>query len=1087
MFKCIVILLVNKVKLHGLTPMASPLAGFRNGAKSCTECHLFPLLRTGHSGTWVKNITALSLLMVFILLTNPADSFAVEKINIRTGKVSYLSFENQPLTIYLKESSQKNPEAIAREYLSDHGQQFGVVNQQEELKLIRSTGSLDSPKTIKLGTFSLTPTVTPVYSYSHVRFQQMYKNIPIFAGELITHLKNDKIFSVTAEISPDININIIPAITSVEAINIAKKDWQNRGLTANKVSIPSLYIFNPAMIAPSENQNYLIWYMEISDRDLMPSQKEYYFIDAHNGVIRFILPGILEARNRQIYDCKDTISSCSLARSENQAMTNIADVDNAHEYMGKTYDYFFSKYGRDSFNNAGATLNTYARVIIVNQTGQNICPNAQWTGSSIKICSGLALLDVLAHEFTHGVTQYEAGLVYSQQSGAINEGFSDIFASNTDGNWTIGEGSPLGIIRDMSNPPAKSHPDKLFSNYYCCGTAITDSCYGNNSKYVHSNSGVANKASYLISEGGTFNGCTITGLGRDKMGKIHYEALSNWLTSNTNFLAYYNGLNDACKKLYGEASFECQQVDNALKAVEINQQLSGSTESPKCNGQSPATPSCSTSVNPSPTSSISPTSGPSPTYGPSPTIPSGMPTNTPLPTQIQPTSFPTSSPQNADVSIWNSIIQNGQEVILANGTKLPKGTRISVCYNRLSGPITLTINRSGGLITKFKTVFSQAKKYGCLHFGSLRFLPLGELASQEGTSHIYTIESGGKTASTTLLVTKDVIPQPTSYLSPTIFLPTATITPQPTVGPSATPNPNITVTPTLQPSSTPSQMDIGALINNVSEDKIKNYLSNLVDNDNIPGADEKQTRYSPTSGNRTEADYIKRHFETYGIESEFQNFSIEGQNTQNIIGRIKGQSPGDIYILTAHMDSTASDANPNTIAPGADDNGSGTVVLMEVARILKNISPQLIKSLEFVAFSGEEQGLYGSYYYVRDKLGNKTVKGVVNLDMVGNRGSSDCEQFGFKEANREQFLADKIVDINKQYNIEITPIVGRTNIDASDHARFWEKNKPAIFGFECSFSPVYHTTNDKIKYINFNQLTKITKAIIGTLASLASQ
>lgn len=702
----------------------------------------------------------------------------------------------------------------------------------------------------------------------------------------------------------------------------------------------------------------------------------------------------------------------------------------------------------------------------------------------------MATLDIIAHELTHGVTQYEAGLVYSYQSGALNEAFSDIFASQVDGNWTMGEGSALGIIRDMSNPPAKGQPDRLFSDKYYCSS-------GDNGG-VHKNNGVINKAAYLIADGSIFNSCTISGLGREKMGKINYSALTNYLTSNSNFRAYYNAMNDACKALYGSGSFECQQVDNALKAVEVDQQPGGSSTSPKCSGQTPTTPSCSTSTSPSPTSAVSPTTGPSPTsnpsptLGPSPTVSPTMPTNTPLPTQIQPTPTPTTAPQNADVSVWNSLMQGNQEVILANGTKLAKGTRVSICYNRKAGPFTLTINRGGGLTTKYLADFPQEKKGGCLHAGDLRFFPLGELASSEGSPHIYSIESEGKTASTTILVTTGVPPPPTIPPQPTATAgptptsgPTPTIGPSPTLGPTATPPPNATATPTGQPTATPSQIDIGALLNSVSEDKIKEYLSNLVDNDNISGVDEQQTRYSPTAGNRTEADYIKNHFQTLGIESEFQDFTISGQGTRNIIGKISGANSNEVYLVTAHMDSTASDADPNVIAPGADDNGSGTAIVVEAARVLKTIAPQLKKSLEFVAFSGEEQGLYGSYYYVRDKLSGKIVKGVINLDMVGNRGSSDCVKFGYKEEDREKFLSDKIVSINTQYSIGLTASSVYSNIDGSDHARFWTANKPAIFGHECSFSPVYHTTNDKTSYINYSQLTKVAKTVVGALASLA--
>ena len=143
--------------------------------------------------------------------------------------------------------------------------------------------------------------------------------------------------------------------------------------------------------------------------------------------------------------------------------------------------------------------------------------------------------DVVAHELTHGVTKYESNLFYYYQSGAINESFSDVFGeyydqSNRLGNddpsvkWLIGEDiSDLGAIRNMSDPNAFDNPDKMSSpNYY-----KDDGDNGG----VHYNSGINNKATYLMVDGGTFNNVTVTGLGITKVAKIYYEVQTHLLTS----------------------------------------------------------------------------------------------------------------------------------------------------------------------------------------------------------------------------------------------------------------------------------------------------------------------------------------------------------------------------------------------------------------------------------------------------------------------------------------------------------------------------------------------------------------------------
>ncbi|HMN61322.1 MAG TPA: M4 family metallopeptidase, partial [Anaerolinea sp.] len=140
------------------------------------------------------------------------------------------------------------------------------------------------------------------------------------------------------------------------------------------------------------------------------------------------------------------------------------------------------------------------------------CPyqNAFWDGTQMVYGQGFAGADdVVAHELTHGVTEYTSNLTYVFQSGAINEAFSDIFGEfvdqlnnsrNTDNLgtlWRIGEdlpGYPNGI-RDMKNPLTFGDPDKVTSpNYYCKALTVTNNDNGG----VHHNSGILNKAAYLI-------------------------------------------------------------------------------------------------------------------------------------------------------------------------------------------------------------------------------------------------------------------------------------------------------------------------------------------------------------------------------------------------------------------------------------------------------------------------------------------------------------------------------------------------------------------------------------------------------------
>ncbi|MEK7328362.1 MAG: M4 family metallopeptidase, partial [Chloroflexota bacterium] len=251
-------------------------------------------------------------------------------------------------------------------------------------------------------------------------------------------------------------------------------------------------------------------------------------------------------------------------------------ADAAHLYANHTYNFYATYHNRDSINNAGMTI------ISTVHYSTNYA-NAFWNGSQMVYgdAYGFPLADdVVGHELTHGVTDYESNLFYYYQSGAINESFSDVWGEFVDltngaGNdsaavrWKMGEDvSGLGALRDMKNPPVYGDPDKITSTLYYKGA-------GDNGG-VHTNSGVNNKAVYLMTDGGTFNGKTVTGLGIPKVAAIYYEAQTNLLTSGSDYADLYYALSQACATLVGGAQSitneDCQEVRDAADAVQMNSQ-----------------------------------------------------------------------------------------------------------------------------------------------------------------------------------------------------------------------------------------------------------------------------------------------------------------------------------------------------------------------------------------------------------------------------------------------------------------------------------------------------------------------------------
>ncbi|MEU9445570.1 M4 family metallopeptidase [Streptomyces sp. NPDC048304] len=251
-----------------------------------------------------------------------------------------------------------------------------------------------------------------------------------------------------------------------------------------------------------------------------------------------------------------------------------------------TWDYYKNVHGRNGIGGDGK--GSYNRV----HYGSNY-NNAFWDDSCFCMTYGdgdgttfgpLVALDVAGHEMTHGVTSKTAALTYSGESGGLNEATSDIlgtmvewYANNPSdpGDYLIGEkivkpGFGQTALRYMDKPSK----DGNSADYWSSSVGNLD---------VHYSSGVANHFAYLLAEGSgpktingvsynspTYNGSTVTGIGRDKVGKIWYRALTVYMTSSTNYAGARTATLNAAKDLYGAGSTEYNAVAAAWSAVNVN-------------------------------------------------------------------------------------------------------------------------------------------------------------------------------------------------------------------------------------------------------------------------------------------------------------------------------------------------------------------------------------------------------------------------------------------------------------------------------------------------------------------------------------
>jgi len=245
------------------------------------------------------------------------------------------------------------------------------------------------------------------------------------------------------------------------------------------------------------------------------------------------------------------------------------------------------------------------------------------------------------------------------------------------------------------------------------------------------------------------------------------------------------------------------------------------------------------------------------------------------------------------------------------------------------------------------------------------------------------------------------------------------------------------------------------------------------------------TRKSTTDGGEWAAQYIHDAFVSYGIQDvSFHDFDI---NADNVVAVIPGSVfPENIIVLGGHYDSLTMFG---ALEPGADDNASGTVAVMEAARVLANYTFE--NTMVFIAFASEEFGLFGSNAYARDASNRgDNILAMLNVDMIGYVAAGDTQDVDIIAGSGSSGLRELAFWATEQYVPGFPAIVGSGMIGgSSDYASFTKYGYPAIWYFEdvAQDSPYIHTANDTIgqSLNSFEFMTNCTKSIVATLASLA--
>jgi hypothetical protein len=228
------------------------------------------------------------------------------------------------------------------------------------------------------------------------------------------------------------------------------------------------------------------------------------------------------------------------------------------------------------------------------------------------------------------------------------------------------------------------------------------------------------------------------------------------------------------------------------------------------------------------------------------------------------------------------------------------------------------------------------------------------------------------------------------------------------------------------------------------------------------------------------ADYIRDYFADLGYESSLQPFRFSTTNTQNVVGiKYGATNPDEVVVVGGHYDSTS--PNCRSQAPGAVDNASGCVSSMMLARAAANLT--FDKTVHFMCFGGEEQGLHGSTYYVNTNGTN--VIAALTSDMVsyGKLGVL-IEGTTNPDIQRLMNLAESNA---REYSPDLS-IVRSNNSFGSDHVPFQRAGIPAILFIEedCVSYPCYHRTCDTSQYVDERLSIEISKANAGTFFDVAN-
>jgi len=448
--------------------------------------------------------------------------------------------------------------------------------------------------------------------YVHQRYNVFHRGIPVWASQLIRHLRDGETYCISGDLYSDIDISVVPSIDKDKAVSLAR----------NAVFGPEFMPDGePELVIYPRAEDYILAYKI----GLLGKADQYWisFINARTGELIFkynnvqtsevpavgIGQGILGDWKKLSTDLIDgTYYMVDLMRpaklicghsnysEEISTASYFTDTDNvnwpdtcsvdAHGYLGWIWDYYYLVHNRRGMDNASM------QQVITVHLGQNyqnafFHPATKWIyfgdGNPSSQYPYPAALDVVCHEFQHGVTDHTAKLVYAYDSGALNEAISDIMGVSCEfffqaagygyqrAEWWEGEDTKksFGPSRDLSNPHSQlifSDSDLRYPDHMSDKLNISWDNGG-----VHINMTIATHWYYLLANGGTnrTSGISVSGIGVDDAEKIAYRGWVYYLGPNSNFGSARSATYQAAVDIFGASSNQARRVADAWTAVGV--------------------------------------------------------------------------------------------------------------------------------------------------------------------------------------------------------------------------------------------------------------------------------------------------------------------------------------------------------------------------------------------------------------------------------------------------------------------------------------------------------------------------------------